>query len=131
MNVEAWDPARHMSTVLGWWHSRHGIDFAPELLPTTGYLALTDTTPIAACFIYLTNSKVALIGWPITNPESSKQERHVSLMLLFDILHKVAKEAGCTLVMSYSGVPAIQKRLSDLGYLEGDMEVKQYVKGIV
>lgn len=128
MRLEGYSEEKHGQMLQQWWHSKHALDFNLDLLSETGVLAYVEDVAIAAAFLYLTNSKVAWIGWPVSDPESSKELRDVALNEIFENLHQTARDYDYTLIWTVSGIPALQKRYEELGYLLGDENVNQYFK---
>jgi len=118
-----------MDLVRKWWISRMDIDFNSDLLSDFGFMAYEDSGPVAAAFYFpVKGSDVCWAGWPISDPERSKEERSKALNLIFTEIHKVAWVEGYTRVWTISGIPAVQNRLEKLGYIAGDASVTQYYK---
>lgn len=64
---------RHYLTVAEWWHEHHGVGFLPpECLPRFGCVAhdIFDPSgpPLAACFTYLTDAKIAFVAFLVADP---------------------------------------------------------------
>ncbi len=128
MRLEFYDPLDHTFLLKSWWESRQGIDFPIRLLSDLGYVAYEEGRAVAAAFLFTTNSKVALLGWPVSDPESSPELRDSALTKIYEELHLVAKDLGFELIWSTAGIPALQKRLLGLGYTVGDENINQYFK---
>lgn len=122
---EEFDPV-----VRKWWGQRQDLDFPLEILPPTGLMAMKEDRKVAALFIYETNSLVAILGWPISDPESSKDERDVALDMLFKAAHEKLTNRGFLKIWTTSGVPALQDRMEELGYVVGDKNINQYWKDL-
>lgn len=106
-----------------WWKQRLDINFNLEILSDFGYMVDNN----AALFLYpVMGSKVAWLGWPISNPETSKEDRDKALNCLFDIIHKEAKELGFKYIWTTSGVSPVQERLVKQNYVVGDTNINQY-----
>jgi hypothetical protein len=132
-------------TLKAWWEyhlkQRHnkeipsGYEFPSWMFSSHGYIASKqnqgeEEKDIAMLFWYPTkDSKVALVGWPISAPKSTKKERNLALNLLFDTIHKDAHDAGYQGVWSWSGVAPVQRKLDQFGYVVGDENVNTYLKG--
>ena len=128
MDIVPWDVDKYQQKVLEWWDSRQGVDFPVHFLPDTGRVAVLAGRPIAACFIYLTNSRVAHISWPITDPETHPEVRSEAINMCIEALHKLAKECDYKHVWTTSGIPKLQDRFEELGYMVGDLNINQYIK---
>lgn len=78
MEVRPYTPADY-STLSKWW-TDHSWPLVPEdHLPSTGFIASKDSTPIAAGFIYVTNSCFALMDWLVSDKHSSVEDRDSAL----------------------------------------------------
>jgi len=131
MYLRSYIPFHHEKLVKQWWESRQNIEFPARLLSDTGMVAYHESRPVAAAFLYLTNSKVAWIGWPISDPESDAEVRSEALNAVFENLQSEARRNGHELIFTISGIPALQKRLEGLGYVVADEGINQYFKELV
>ena len=71
------------TTLVEWWSAwpkwkSPSLDF----LPDTGVVVEKDNLPVVIGFIYLTNAKVALLEWIISDPEYRKNDRDALIELL-------------------------------------------------
>lgn len=128
MTLELYTPLEHAFLLKSWWESRQGVDFPTRLLSNLGYVAYEEDKAVATAFLFTTNSKVALLGWPISDPESTPEVRDAALTKIYKGLHGIAKDLGFELIWSTSGIPALQQRLLGLGYTVGDENINQYFK---
>ena len=132
MRVECFERGSlEMNHVKRWWAERERVPFSDSLASDYGYMAYSENNPVAAMFLYPTKgSSVCMIGWPITDPNTTKEERNLALNELFDKIHKEARLMGYKLVWSFSGVEPVQNRMIELGYVIGDQNINQYFKGL-
>jgi len=128
MTILPYESSEHENWLKRAWESRQGIDFPVRLLSDTGLVVVNGIYPVAAAFLYKTNSKVAWLGWPITEPESTPEARSEALNMIFEKLHVMAKLEDYELIWTTSGIPALQERLEELGYKVGDEGINQYFK---
>ena len=120
-----------INLIMKWW-SQQGDGINPEFLSDFGYMVDVDSVPTCACFLYpILGSKVAWIGWPISDPESKKEDRDLALNLLFARMHTDALEMGYKWIWTTSGLEHVQGRLKRLGYIEADTNINQYWKELV
>lgn len=100
---------------LSYWWDKHGQNY-PELetLPDSGYIV----DNIAACFVYKTNSNLAMIEFLISNPESNKEERNQAIDLVIDACINDAKESGYKVIYNVVDLkkPHVVKRFTDRGF---------------
>jgi len=112
-----------------WWETRTGIGFSLETLSDHCYFAKQEGKGIAALSLFpMKGSSYCMVGWPIANPDTTKEERNFALNLLFDKMHLDALEMGYKRVFTTSGVEVVQERLTNFGYVLGDSNVNQYWK---
>lgn len=103
---------KDLNVIRGWWLKRGEKPVQKELLPQDGLGGLIiedDNSMIAACFIYLTNSKMGYIDHLISNPSyKGKGFWHFPLMnACFD----AAKKSGCIDVWGTSSIRGVLKLL--------------------
>ena len=75
-----------------WWKSWPKWE-APsdDFLPETGVIVEHDNRPVMAGFLYLTNSKVALLEWIISDPDWRSENREQALELLITGAENILK----------------------------------------
>lgn len=117
--------------VKSWWDQRDQVAAPIEFLSDYGVIAFQDEKPIAAIWFYpMLSVKFGFIKSPVTNPDTTKEERDEALNGCLDILHFIAKDLGYTHVLCPSNVPAFQDRLKSLGYAEGDKDCIHFWGGL-
>lgn len=119
------------SIVESWWKD-HKQDPAPiDFLSDYGVISFEDEKPICAIWFFpILTAKFGLIMAPVTNPNTTKEERNTSLNSSLDILHMMAKDLGYSNVLCLSNVDAFEKRLKSFGYTEGDKNCTHYWGGL-
>ena len=88
-------------TLQEWWKWWRWPEMSKDLLPmngTGGLMICKGDIPIIAGFLYLTNSKGALLDWIISNPQYKEKDRKTALMLLIDSCEEVAKLNGYNII---------------------------------
>lgn len=117
--------------VNAWWKAHHNLPFPTSYMSKYGAFAYTRELPIACLYFYPTlGSSMALLGFPVTNPEATKEQRSVALDLLYAKIEREAKALGYDRLWTWSGVPPIKSRLGEHQYLEADLNVNIYTKKI-
>ena len=102
-----------------WWKAWRWPPITKEMLPLNGLgglMVYNEDMPIAAGFLYLTNSKIAWIEYIISNPKYKKKDRRDSLKLLLNSLEQVAKQQGFTIVFSIGRNKGLMDLHEELGY---------------
>lgn len=102
-----------------WW-KEHG-DIPPELsmLPDRGLggvIVEKNNKPIAAMYLYLTNSAIGYIGNAIANPSYKSRDRFDLIARLIDECVRRAAAVGCGMVWATSLSRGIIKRCKELNY---------------
>ena len=78
-----------------WWEAwPEWVSPADDFLPETGVVVESNGKPVAAGFIYLTNAKVALLEWIVSDPEYREKNRKQALELLITGAEGIIKDLG-------------------------------------
>ena len=78
-----------------WWEAwPEWVSPADDFLPETGVVVESNSKPVAAGFIYLTNAKVALLEWIVSDPEYREKNRKQALELLITGAEGIIKDLG-------------------------------------
>jgi hypothetical protein len=66
-----------------------------DFLPEIGMIVYDEETPIAASYLYITNSKVCWLEWVISNKNyKNRENRKNAINLLIETLINMAKNGG-------------------------------------
>lgn len=113
--------------VESWWKERNWTPIQKELLSKYGFIV----NDVAAMWLYPFNgSKSCMVGFPISNPTSTKEDRDRSLDLLFKTISKVAKDMGYKYIMTHSNIKPVKDRLEKLNFFKTDENVDVYFGGL-
>lgn len=107
-------------TMCSWWKWWRWPEVSKDMLPMNGcggLMVYKDDTPIAAGFLYLSNSKVVWLDWIVSNPEYRDSDRKDSLKLLIDSLEQVAKQQGYSIVISIARNKSLINIHEELNYV--------------
>ena len=75
-----------------WWEAwPEWVSPADDFLPETGVVVENNGKPVVAGFIYLTNAKVALLEWIISDPEYRENDRDSLIELLIEGAENMVK----------------------------------------
>ena len=78
-----------------WWEKwPDWVAPADDFLPETGVVVESNSKPVAIGFIYLTNAKVCLLEWIISDPEYRENDRQTLIELLITGAENMVKELG-------------------------------------
>lgn len=118
-----------MALIRRWWLLRQNHQLAESAVSDYGFMALLDEKPLCAMFFYPTlGSDLAYLGWPISNPTTSKAERTSGLALVHEAIENLAKEMGYRALVSYPSTDAMKTRMQQFGYQLGDKQCDNYIK---
>jgi hypothetical protein len=106
-------------TLQSWWKWWRWPEMNRDLLPLNGLgglMVCKGDIPVMAGFLYLTNSKGALLDWIVSNPEYKEKDRKTALMLLIDSCEEVAKTNGYNIIFSFTRNKSLIEAHEALGY---------------
>lgn len=83
------------STLVKWWDAWPEWQAPPKtFLPDTGFIVEKNNIGIVAGYVYMTNSKAALLEWIISNPEYRESDRKDAITLLIQAVERVLSDQG-------------------------------------
>ena len=106
-------------TLVIWWQHHFNAVPAKDFLPgegLSGIIIEKQNTPICACFIYSTNSKVAFLEWTISNPEYKEADRSSIIDTLLLAAEQVIKDQGFKYIFGFTTKENLARRLEKLGH---------------
>lgn len=106
-------------TLQQWWHAWKWPTMSKDMLPLEGrggLMVYKDDIPIAAGFLYLSNSKVAWLDWIISNASYKEKDRREALELLICSLEEVARQQGYSIIISIARHKGLINTHKKLGY---------------
>ena len=114
-----------------WWEG-HGFPvIEPNILPESTFICYNDKeVPVYAMCLYNTDSDLCWIGWQISNPEVNKDETKGCFDHLFKAIEIYAKHLEYKVILTTSNTPSVVDTLKSNSYMEGDHNVKHYLKNI-
>ena len=109
-----------------WWIG-WGENHAPSLgdLPNrglSGVIVEKDNKPIAANYIYLTNSNMAYLANAISDPSYKSKDRLEIIQVLLNECVRRAEALGCTFVWCTSNEKGVIKRCKDAGFVVSEKQ---------
>lgn len=91
MQLELFNDEKHYKIISEWWKKQNWPILPLDALSSTGFIAHKDNTPIAAGFIYDTDSSFAIIEWVVGNPDVDHELRAEGLDSVLEGLVLIAK----------------------------------------
>lgn len=110
------------------WCCLHNFPILEEQnTPQYIYITYNDqNTPIYCCFLWNTDSRMCIIGYPVSNPEVEYKEKEGGLEHLFQTIKE--NIAGIyDLIWTTSATPRIIEVLEKVGFELGDQNVNHYI----
>jgi|TARA_R100000458_G_scaffold28636_1_gene26098 N-acetylglutamate synthase-like GNAT family acetyltransferase len=101
-----------------WWIEQGYDAISKEILPMQGLggLIVEKEKPIAAAYLYLTNSKMGYIDNLISDPKYVSKDRFDVIANLMAACKKMAEDVGCLDIWAITNNKGILKRCKKLGY---------------
>jgi len=127
-NITSYDSELHRPQLERWWKAWGFHPLSEDMLPAIGLVALDqEETPVAAGFIYRTDSRWALLEWVVRDPNREDVSEAVDLVI--KELIKDAKNLGHDIIYHSTPVKSMASRLIEgHGFQEGDRDVTTFVK---
>ncbi len=127
--VENFDKESPLMAWLHLWAGKRGFPFDKELASDFGFMAYVGERPIASVFLYpVLSTSFVLIGFPLSDPNSTKEERSGAIKAIVADAEKVSKVLNRKFIVSYAGSKGAVSMFSNLGYEIADKDVIQYIK---
>ena len=101
---------------------------AEDFLPETGLVVESNKEPVMIGFIYLTNAKVALLEWIVSDPDYREDNRKQLLKLLILGAENMLKEMDYKYVFSVCKNQNLINTHKDLGWSVDKKPSRELVK---
>ena len=120
---------KHFQEVSSWWKFwRWNAHPTPEVLSDIGYIIEKDGMNLCAGWLFTTNSCIGSMEYIIGNPYADTELRGRALDFLIECLAQRNLKEGKKVFMTNIKNEALAKRLLRLGFLQGDTNIKQFVR---
>lgn len=121
-------------TLVKWWDAwpewqAPAKDFLPDN-GKGGFIVEKQNEPIVAGFLYITNSKAALLEWIVSNPEYRQNDRQEAIELLINGAENVCRKQGIKYIFSIGRTKQLINTHKKLGYHVDDKPSHEIVKTI-
>lgn len=118
MNYRPYYADYDYSIVSEWWEQRDGAVVKPEWLSTLGIVALEEGEPVAMTWLYLSNSKMAQLGWTTTKPGLGNRKSYKAVKTLLEAAKMIARKSGVTYLHSMSNKSGLTKLMKKAGFVD-------------
>ena len=120
---------KDLETIEKWWEAWPDWTSPGEgFLPETGLVVTSNDKLIMAAFIYLTNAKVALLEWIISDPDYRENDRKQALELLITGGEEVIKSLGYKFTFSMCRSKNLGETYKKLGWHKDEEPSFEFVK---
>ena len=101
-----------------WWTEQGFTPLSKDILPMNGLggIIIEKDKPIAAAYLYLTNSKVGYIDNLIADPKYVSKDRFDIILMLIRACEEMADNVGCLEIWAMTECEGIIQRCKALGY---------------
>lgn len=117
MKPRPFDPEKDYDTVAAWWKGHAWrVPLPKSMFPTSG-LIIDD---VCAAWLYVTDSYLSFLGWPVGNPEQSPRVIDRGLEIVIKELQLMAVERGSPYLSAYTNKTGLLKLYDRIGFQRAD-----------
>ena len=117
-------------TLVKWWEGWKWPALPKTFLPDTGFIVEKNKIGIVACYVYMTNSKAALLEWVISNPEYRESDRKDAIELLIQAVERVLQDQGVKYVFSIGRTRSLIETHKKLGWNVDEKPSHELIKNL-
>lgn len=119
------------STLVKWWDAWPEWQAPPKtFLPDTGFIVEKNNIGIVAGYVYMTNSKAALLEWIVSNPEYRKSDRKDAITLLIQAVERVLSDQGIKHVFTIGRHKSLINLHKKLGWMVDEKPSYEIIKNL-
>ena len=112
-------------TLVSWWKG-HGWEVTPvSCLPPDGFII----EGVCAGWLYLTNSSLALFGWPVGNPDANPKEIREGMKLILEETKCCMRACDRKVMMAFTNRLGLENIYREHGFQVGDELITNYIYG--
>jgi len=119
------------SILVKWWGAWPEWQAPPKtFLPDTGFIVEKNNIGIVAGYVYMTNSKAALLEWIISNPEYRESDRKDAITLLIQAVERVLSDQGIKHVFTIGRHKSLINLHKKLGWMVDEKPSYEIIKNL-
>ena len=103
-----------------WWNAHGSKPPKPEHLSSTGIIEEVNDKPVAAGFVYKTDSKICVFEFVVCDPKAEKEERDIALNNLIKSVIIWTKSNNYSLIYNSVKHKKYISRLEEQGFIKVD-----------
>ena len=119
----------HYEILTDWWKKQDWTPVPIDGLSKTGLVAYNEDEPLAAAFLYDTDSAWALLEWIVGNPDSEKKIKREAIGKIIDGLVVFAQLKNKKYIHTVTRHKGLLKIYEDHGF-EGQTKVTELVRSL-
>tara|TARA_R100001440_G_scaffold26956_1_gene44350 strand:+ start:7345 stop:7740 length:396 start_codon:yes stop_codon:yes gene_type:complete len=104
------------TTISKWWKAWKWPVLPKTFLPDTGFIVEKNNIGIVSGYVYMTNSKAALLEWIVSNPEYRESDRKDAITLLIQAVERVLKDQGIKHIFTIGRHKNLINKHKELGW---------------
>ena len=117
--------------VCRWWHAQKWPAIALDALPRTGLVGTTDDgVPLAAGWLYQTDSSIGWVEWIVGDPEADKEQRSEALDLLISKLVERSLDLGIKALFTSCSNERLIERYKKAGFQVTDTSMSNLIRTV-
>ena len=110
--------SKHYEELSRFWGQYGWVAPSEELLPKKGYVAMQDGKIVAAAFVYLSCSNMALLDWVIGDKDASPLSRDKAIYGVIKACQEYARKQNKTVLYTVTANTALQATYRKLGFAD-------------
>ena len=114
-------------TILEWCRG-HNFPLNLNMLPENTFVYYVEDVPVYSVCFYNTDSYLAWLAYPLSNPFCYKELKEGGLNRLFQYVSEYAKSLNYAFLFTTSNTVAIENELKSTDFSQGDETVNHYFK---
>lgn len=128
--VRPFNPLLDYADVSEWWKARGWPPVPTDLLPTSGYVAQDAAHKYCAAFLYLTNSKFAMLEYMVSNPGAPMKAKRRAMDAMLDRIMVDARALGIKAIFTSLESQGLKKVYEKHGFVVGDVGMTNLVRNL-
>ena len=112
-----------------WWKRVLPKDFLPDN-GKSGFMVEKNNIPVACGFLYITNSKVAFLGWVVSNPEYKDKDRRTLIELLINNIEESSRQMDYKYMFTVCSNKYLIETHKNLGWKSTQLPSHELIKKI-
>ena len=133
LNTHSLKDTDYDNLLSSWWMDWGFVPPMKDFLPdnaTGGLMVYDGEVPVAAGFLYETNSRTAWIEWVISNRQYRGSQRRQAISLLLCKLEELAKDKGFSFIFANNNNRFLIKHFENNGFEKGQTNSTELIKVI-